>query len=286
MNNEEAGRSPDPAPDPEGVRRQNYYFRVFRFSRASRKFFRDFSLRLAAPQKILGLWIGRIRKLCRSNDTVLSIPCRQRPISIERDISRPPRQRMSRYWRQPLRPISPDRSFHTACGSSRCWGEFGRSALQTRDIEQILQRATELCAQGLETRSAKSWNICRTINGAGPRRHRLVARDARPHIYWDRHGIARWVRISYRPERHLQSSPGRNPVSDAEAVVGPRHQADYQRPNRAGGEGHLPFGVLEVDSPDSGQFDLADANFLADFAGLLRVAIERQHADADLRGTP
>ena len=34
-------------------------------------------------------------------------------------------------------------------------GEFGRSALQTRDIGQILQRATELCAQGLETRFAK-----------------------------------------------------------------------------------------------------------------------------------
>src|SRR6478672_2156321 len=30
-------------------------------------------------------------------------------------------------------------------------GEFGRTALQTRDIGQILQRATELCAQGLET---------------------------------------------------------------------------------------------------------------------------------------
>ena len=34
-------------------------------------------------------------------------------------------------------------------------GEFGRSALQTRDIQQILQRATELCAQGLETPFAK-----------------------------------------------------------------------------------------------------------------------------------
>ena len=34
-------------------------------------------------------------------------------------------------------------------------GEFGRSALQTRDIEHILQRATELCAQGLETPLAK-----------------------------------------------------------------------------------------------------------------------------------
>ena len=50
-----------------------------------------------------------------------------------------------------------------------------------------------------------------------------------------------------------------------------------------GGEGHLPFGVLEVDSPDAGQFDLADADFLAGFAGLLGIAIERQQADAQLR---
>src|ERR1700687_3150245 len=34
-------------------------------------------------------------------------------------------------------------------------GEFGRSALQTRDIGKILQRATELCAQGLDARVAK-----------------------------------------------------------------------------------------------------------------------------------
>ena len=41
-------------------------------------------------------------------------------------------------------------------------GEFGRSALQTRDIAEILQRATELCAQGLETPSPRFWSICRT----------------------------------------------------------------------------------------------------------------------------
>ena len=34
-------------------------------------------------------------------------------------------------------------------------GEFGRSALQTRDFRQILQRATELSAQGLEAPFAK-----------------------------------------------------------------------------------------------------------------------------------
>src|ERR1700710_1108342 len=34
-------------------------------------------------------------------------------------------------------------------------GDFGRIAMLTRDIAQILQRATELCAQGLEVRFAK-----------------------------------------------------------------------------------------------------------------------------------
>ena len=41
--------------------------------------------------------------------------------------------------------------------------------------------------------------------------------------------------------------------------------------------------MLEVDSPDPGQFDRADADFLAGFAGLLGIAIERQQADAQLR---
>jgi hypothetical protein len=40
-------------------------------------------------------------------------------------------------------------------------GEFGRSALQTRDIGQILQRATELCAQGLDTRFDRNLPLLR-----------------------------------------------------------------------------------------------------------------------------
>jgi hypothetical protein len=34
-------------------------------------------------------------------------------------------------------------------------GEFGRFAMQTRDFRKILQRATELCASGLQARFAK-----------------------------------------------------------------------------------------------------------------------------------
>jgi len=34
-------------------------------------------------------------------------------------------------------------------------GEFGRIAMQTRDLRRILQHATELCAEGLQARLAK-----------------------------------------------------------------------------------------------------------------------------------
>lgn len=52
---------------------------------------------------------------------------------------------------------------------------------------------------------------------------------------------------------------------------------------RRGGASDTPFGVLEEHTPDPGQFDDADADFMAGFAGLLGIAIERQHADAELQ---
>lgn len=44
-----------------------------------------------------------------------------------------------------------------------------------------------------------------------------------------------------------------------------------------------PWGVLEVDSSDDGQFDVADIPFLQGFANLLGVAIERNCAEEGLR---
>src|SRR5258707_7930829 len=162
-------------------------------------------------------------------------------------------------------------------------GEFGRTALQTRDIGQILQRATELCAQGLETPFAKVLEYM-------PEEQRLLVSAG----------------VGWAPETIGQTSLGVDLESPAgyafhtgQIVISNHLQEEtrFRTPKllsehgikRAinvliarGGEGHLPFGVLEVDSADSGQFDLADADFLAGFAGLLGVAIERQHAGADL----
>src|SRR6476469_78722 len=163
-------------------------------------------------------------------------------------------------------------------------GEFGRLALQTRDIGQILQRATELCALGLETRFAKVLEYL-------PDDNRLLVRAG---IGWASGTVGR-VSLGVDLE-----SPAGYAFQTGQMVISNHLQKEtrFRTPTllsdhgirRAinvliarGGEDHLPFGVLEVDSPDPGQFDVADADFLAGFAGLLGIAIERQHADAELR---
>jgi two-component system, sensor histidine kinase PdtaS len=164
-------------------------------------------------------------------------------------------------------------------------GEFGRLALQTRDIDQILQRATELCAEGLETSFAK-------VLEYQPEDKRLLVRAG---VGWVSGTIGN-VSLGIDMESpagyafHTAQIVISNHLQEETRFRTPKLLADHGIKRAInvlisrGGEGHLPFGVLEVDSPESGQFDLADADFLAGFAGLLGIAIERQHADAELQG--
>src|ERR1700692_4208438 len=164
-------------------------------------------------------------------------------------------------------------------------GEFGRSALQTRDIGQILQRASELCAQGLETPFAKVLEYM-------PDDKRLLVRAG---VGWAP-GTVGHVALGIDMESpagyafHTGQIVISNHLQEETRFRTPKLLSDHGIKRAInvliarGGEGNLPFGVLEVDSPDSGQFDLADANFLAGFAGLLGIAIERQQADAELQG--
>jgi two-component sensor histidine kinase len=163
-------------------------------------------------------------------------------------------------------------------------GEFGRSALQTREISQILQRATELCAQGLDAPFAKVLKYM-------PDEKRLLVCAG---VGWAPETIGN-VSLGIDMESpagyafHTGQIVISNHLQEETRFRMPRLLADHGVKRAInvliarGGEGHLPFGVLEVDSPDAGQFDLADADFLAGFAGLLGIAIERQHADAQLR---
>lgn len=162
-------------------------------------------------------------------------------------------------------------------------GEFGRFAMQTRDFRQILQRATELCAQGLEARFAKVLEYL-------PAEKLLIVRAG---VGWvpgtiDNVSLAADIEspagYAYQTgatviSNHLEAETRfRTPKLLAEHGVRRAINVLIER----GGDGKSFFGVLEVDSPDPGQFDQADANFLAGFAGLLGIAIERQQADATL----
>ncbi|MDR3464525.1 MAG: histidine kinase dimerization/phosphoacceptor domain -containing protein [Xanthobacteraceae bacterium] len=163
-------------------------------------------------------------------------------------------------------------------------GEFGRAALQTRDEKEILQRAAELCAQGLGARFAKVLEFL-------PEQRSLVARAG---VGWEPDKLAN---ISFAAD---DSSPAGYAFRTGQAVISNQVQADtrFRSPGlltdhgikrainvliERGGHGNVFFGVLEVASPDPGRFDQADADFLAAFAGLLGLAIERQQADARLQ---
>lgn len=162
-------------------------------------------------------------------------------------------------------------------------GEFGRIAMQTRDFRKILQRATELCAQGLQTRLAKVLEYL-------PKEKRLIVRAG---VGWDAGtidvvdlaaDIGSPAGYAFQTgatiiSNHLQAETRfRTPKLLAEHGVKRAINVLIER----GGERNEYFGVLEVDSSDPGQFDEADAQFLAGFAGLLGIAIERQQADAKL----
>jgi two-component system, sensor histidine kinase PdtaS len=163
-------------------------------------------------------------------------------------------------------------------------GEFGRIAMQTRDFRHILQRATELCAQGLQAPLAKVLEFL-------PDENRLMVRAG---VGWAPDTVDI---VSLAADL---GSPAGYAYQTGETVISNHLEAEtrFRTPQlladhgvrrainvliEKGGEGKTFFGVLEVDSSDTGQFDQADADFLAGFAGLLGVAIERQQADAALR---
>jgi two-component system, sensor histidine kinase PdtaS len=163
-------------------------------------------------------------------------------------------------------------------------GEFGRAAMQTRNLKMILQKATELCASGLQAQFAKVLEYQADDE-------RLVVRAG---VGW-KEGTIDVVSLAADV-----GSPAGYAYRTGESVISNHLEAEtrFRTPQlltdhgvrrainvliEKGAEGKAYFGVLEVDSADPGQFDEADADFLAGFTGLLGIAIERQQADAKLQ---
>lgn len=158
--------------------------------------------------------------------------------------------------------------------------DFGAEALRARDLDPMLQRATELCGEGMRSKYCK-----------------FLEYRADEDTLFVRAGVG-WAPgvVGSTEMRTDLASPAGFALETGEAVISnhldneerfrtPAFMADHHIRRainvlvEASGE---RFGVLEVDSPDEGKFEPADLSFMQGFANLIGVAIERQQAEQRL----
>ena len=164
----------------------------------------------------------------------------------------------------------------------RLLADFGLFALRCRNLDHLLQRATELCAEGMGT------SLCKVLEWLADRDQLLM----RAGVGWAE-GLVGHATIG----ADLESPAGYALKTGAPVISNHlEHEARFRTPHilaihgvrRAinvvirDGNDFKPFGVLEVDSPDPGSFEEADLAFMQGFANLLGVAIERSQVESDL----
>jgi two-component sensor histidine kinase len=176
-------------------------------------------------------------------------------------------------------PMPPDLDYRLR--QQAILSEFGVEALRGTDVDRLLQRAAELCAQGmgaefckaLEYRPGADTLLVRAGVGWGPDvigRARIGADLASP---------AGFALKTGRPviSNHLaEETRFRTPQLMADHGI--RRAINVLIENRDGA-----FGVLEVDDTREGMFAEADIAFMQGFANLLGGAIERQRTESLLR---
>ena len=158
--------------------------------------------------------------------------------------------------------------------------DFGIEALRARDLEPMLQRATELCGEGMRSKYCKFLEY-------RPEQDSLFVRAG---IGW-----APGVVGSAEMRTDLASPAGfaletgqpviSNHLENEERFRTPAFMAEHhirRAINVLVETSGKRFGVLEVDSPDEGKFEPADLAFMQGFANLIGVAIERQQAEQRL----
>ncbi len=165
----------------------------------------------------------------------------------------------------------------------RILAEFGMVALRSRDIDAMLQRATELCAEGMGSRYAKF--LSAPDSDQRMRVEAGVGWDAgvvgNASLGGDTASPAGFAFKTGEPviSNHLEGEERfRTPEMMADhsirRAINVLVEADGKR-----------YGVLEVDSEGEGTFDADDLAFMQGFANLIGVAIERQQAEARLNAS-
>lgn len=158
--------------------------------------------------------------------------------------------------------------------------DFGLAALKTRDLDELLGAAVRLSAQGMRAELCKILQYC-------PDRGVLMLRAG---VGW------REGEVGHATLGADEQSPAgfafrngtpviSNHLEHEERFRTPRLLADHgvrRAINVLIATGEGAWGVLEVDSPNEGEFEAADIAFLQGFANLVGVAIERAEADRKL----
>ncbi|GEP07844.1 sensor histidine kinase [Methylobacterium oxalidis] len=159
--------------------------------------------------------------------------------------------------------------------------EFGLYALRTHDIDAVLQEATRLCSEGLQSPFCKIMEYL-------PAEHQFVVQAG---VGWkpDFVGAKRTGADSESPSGYAFQT-GEPVISDhlkgesrfrtTEALAEHGIKRAINVIIRSEGQ---PFGVLEVDSPTEGRFTESDIAFLQGIANLLGGAIDRQRTEEALR---
>lgn len=154
--------------------------------------------------------------------------------------------------------------------------EFGLHAFRSGDLDEILHRASELVAEGLDVQFAK---VLELLPGGGE----LLIRAG---VNWNP-GVVGVVHFGAGGESPAGYALGHDePVISPDLAVETRfaipevlvqHGVKSMINVIIDGEG-APFGVLEVDAPQHRAFDEHDTAFLSNYANLLAAAIDRQRA--------
>ncbi|KQP58384.1 sensor histidine kinase [Methylobacterium sp. Leaf112] len=159
--------------------------------------------------------------------------------------------------------------------------DFGVEALRATELLPLLQRATELCAEGMEAQFCKALEykpyqdcllVCAGVGWAADAVGTAI-------IGADLASPAGYALKTGRPviSNHLQDETRfRTPKLMADHGI--RRAINVLIANRDGN-----YGVLEVDDTREGQFEEADIAFMQGFANLVGGAIERQRAEARLK---
>jgi len=160
--------------------------------------------------------------------------------------------------------------------------KFGRGALEASDFDQLFCSAVRLTSQGM--RAA----FCKLLEYL-PDEQKLLVRAG---IGW-RPGVVGHEKMSVDRE-----SPAGFVFQTGEAVVSNHleHEQRFRTPKLLAEHGvkratnvlvplarGRPWGVLAADSPDEGQFDAADIEFMRGMAQILGAAIQRLRNEDELR---